>query len=205
MSLPFILILVGFAYVVIFGGMALLRREGLSLRLAIESIIITGLTLLLVYMGVNVHPVLFLLVVYLITMRVRLIVELATILAKRENFKTSEQLFNLALRLWPDQTGKFIVYVNQGTALLQQGNLDEASKIFKEIIDDSSSGYLGRKYEAAALYNLGVVYLRKNQPGEAKAEFNKAIETMPASEYAKQAAQALDRLHKNTHSNSSQP
>jgi tetratricopeptide (TPR) repeat protein len=191
-----ILVIVGLAYIVIFGGMALLRREGLSLRLAAESVVLTILTAALTLIGVNIHPVAFLLVLYLVTMRVRLLVELATISAKRGRFGPSERLFALALRLWPDQTGRFIVKVNHGASLLQQGKLDEALTMFKEILEQQASGFLGRKYEAAAHYNLGVVYLRKNMEGEAIVAFNKAIDTLPGSEYARRAAQALEQRRK---------
>lgn len=192
-----ILVIVGLAYIVIFGGMALLRREGLSLRFAAESIILTILAAALTWAGVGVHPVVFLFILYLITMRVRLLVELATIYAKRGSFGTSERLFALALRLWPDQTSRLIVKVNHGTALLQQGKLEDALAMFKDVLDQKSSGFLGRKYEAAAHYNLGVAYLRKNMEGQATVAFNTAIDTLPASEYARRAAQALEqRRHK---------
>jgi tetratricopeptide (TPR) repeat protein len=192
-AFPSILLIVGLAYVVIFGGLALLRREGLSLRFAVESIVLTILVAALALAGVGVHPVIFLFILYLVTMRVRLLVELATIFAKRGRFETSERLFTLALRLWPDQTSRLIVMVNHGTSLLQQGRLDEALAMYKEILDQKSSGFLGRKYEAAAHYNLGVVYLRKNMEGQATVAFNSAIDTLPASEYARRAARALEQ------------
>ena len=193
MAFPSILLIVGLAYIVIFGGLALLRREGLSLRLAVESIVLTVLFAVLALAGVGIHPVIFLFILYLITMRVRLLVELATILAKRGNFGASERLFDLSLRLWPDQTSRLIVKVNHGTSLLQQGRLDEALAMFKDILAQKSSGFLGRKYEAAAQYNLGVVYLRKNMEAPATVAFNTAIDTLPASEYARHAALALEK------------
>jgi len=60
MSTPVLLILVGLAYIVLFGGLSLLRREGLSTRLALESLLHhrtgSGLAALT---GWNIHPVLF--------------------------------------------------------------------------------------------------------------------------------------------------
>ncbi len=190
---PTILVIVGFAYIVLFGGMALLRREGLSLQFALESIVLTALFALLSLAGVGLHPVLFLFILYLVTMRVRLVVELGTLFARRGRFGTVERLYALALRLRPDQTNRLIVQVNHGAALLQQGRLDEALAMLTGVLGQKPSGFLGRKYEAAAHYNLGVVYLRKDMASQAIEAFNKAIETLPASEYARGAARALER------------
>jgi len=199
----FMVFFVGLVYIIIVGGMALLQREGLSLRFALESIFLTILTAALAAAGANVHPIVFLLVLYLITMRVRLMVELATIYAKRGRFEISERLFALALHIWPDQTNRLIVKVNYGTLLLQQGNLEKSIATFKEILDQQKSGYLGRKYEAATHYNLGIAYLRKNLEAQAAVEFNSAIDTLPASVYARRAAQALEqRRHKGSNKSS---
>ncbi len=193
MPIPSILVIVGFAYIVLFGGLALLRREGLSLRFAIESVVLTGIFALLSLVGINLHPVLFLFILYLVTMRVRLVVELATMFARRGRFETAERLYALSLRLWPDETSRLIVQVNHGAVLLQQGQLDEALAMLTGVLEKKSSGFLGRKYEAAAHYNLGVVYLRKNMEMQAIEAFNQAIDTLPASEYARGAARALER------------
>lgn len=193
----FMVFFVGLVYIIIFGGMALLRREGLSLRFALESVFVTIIAAALAAAGANVHPIAFLLVLYLITMRVRFMVELATLYAKRGRFEISERLFALALHIWPDQTNRLIVKVNYGTLLLQQGNLEKSIATFKEILDQQKSGYLGRKYEAATHYNLGIAYLRKNLEAQATVEFNSAIDTLPASVYARRSAQALEqRRHK---------
>ncbi len=189
----FFLVIVGFAYVIIFGGMALLRREGLSLRFALESILITAVFAGLSLPGLNIHPVIFLFVLYLLTMRVRLLVELGTMQARRGRFAASERLYRLALNAWPDQTGRLIAETNRAALLLQQGQLDDSLAMLKNILDQKPAGFLGRKYEAAAYYNLGVVYLRKNMDGQATEAFNKAIDTLPASEYARGAARALER------------
>jgi tetratricopeptide (TPR) repeat protein len=195
MGIPVIILLVGLAYVVLFGGLALLRREGLSLRFAFESAIITGLTSGLAAMtGAQVNPVLFLIFLYLITMRVRILIDLGVIFARQGKFSTAGRLYALAARLWPDATNGLILNVNQATLFLQENKLDESIAMFTNVLQQANQGFLGVKYEAASHYNLGVAYLRKNTTGHATVEFNATIDTWPASLYAQRAQQALDRL-----------
>jgi tetratricopeptide (TPR) repeat protein len=194
MTLPIMLLFVGFAFIILFGGLSLLRREGLSLRFAMEALLITGLASgLAALTGLYIHPVFFLLFLYLVTFRVRILVDLGTYFARRKDFSQAERFYRLAERLWPDRTGSLILQVNRGTTLLQSGKLDEAVDVFKTILDQKSSGYLGRKYEAATYFNLGVAYLRKGLEGQATVAFNTVIDTLPVSEYARRASQALDR------------
>ena len=195
MSLPLIILLVGLSYVVLLGGLALFRREGLSLRFAIEAASITALSSGLVAVtGIQLNPVLFLILLYLLTMRVRLLVDLGNVLARQgKNFQAGK-LYTLASNLWPDISGRLVLEVNQATLLLQENKLDEAIAMFTEVLQQAGQGYLGIKYEAAAHFNLGVVYLRKELPARATIEFNEVINTWPASLYAHRAQEALDRL-----------
>ena len=194
MSLPVLLLIEGFAYVVIFGGLSLLRREGLSLRFAIEATLITlavsGLTAL---SGYPTHPALFLFLVYLLTMRVRLLVDVGNSFAQRQQYNRAEVFYNLAGRLWPDPTGKNIILLNQAVMLFQRGATDEAIAALTGILQKSSEGFLGLRHEAAAHYNLGAAYRRKGLEAQAIREFNAVIDTWPASEYARNAAAALEK------------
>lgn len=194
LSSPLILLLVGFSYIVLFGAISLLKREGLSKRFAFEALIITlivgGLTALA---GVQTHPVLFLILLYLLTMRVRLLVDLGNIFARRGQFELADKLYKLADRLWPDATNRLILKVNQGTSFLQQKKLDEAITIFNDILEQAEQGYLGVKYEAATHYNLGVAYLRKHMDARAAIAFNAVIDTWPVSEFARRAEVALEK------------
>lgn len=193
-SLPVILLLEGFSFVVLFGAVSLLKREGLSRRFAIEAVIFTlivsGITALT---GIQTHPVLFLILIYLLTMRVRILVDLGNIFARRGQFELADKLYTLAEGLWPDSTNRLILKVNQGTSLLQQKKLDEAIAIFTDVLDHATQGHLGVKYEAAAHYNMGVAYLRKNMDARASIAFNAVVDTWPASEYARRAEVALER------------
>ena len=193
MSLPVLILLLGFLYVVLFGALAWLRREGLSGRFAVEATVITliasGLTALTNF---PTHPVAFLFIVYLLTMRVRLVVDVGNLLAQRGKFAQADRLYALAMRLWPDGAGRLVVQVNQGVSHLQQGALDEAIDIFKGVLQNAQ-GYLGIKYEAATHYNLGVAYRRKGMEAPATMEFNAVLDTWPVSEYARRAQLALEQ------------
>ena len=194
MNLPIILLIEGFSFVVLFGLVSLLKREGLSRRFAIEggifTLLVSGVTALA---GLQTHPVIFLILIYFLTMRVRILVDLGTILASRGQFAQADKLFQLAAKLWPDATNHLILQVNQGTSLLQQKKLDEAIDIFNDILEQAGQGYLGVKYEAATHYNLGVAYLRKNMDAKASIAFNAVIDTWPASLYARRAEIALEK------------
>jgi tetratricopeptide (TPR) repeat protein len=197
MSLHLMIGLIGLLYIVVFGGLAVLRREGLSTRFAVESIIVTAIAVILVVLTrIQIHPVLFLLLLYLITLRVRILVDLANIFARRGNYLQAEKIYNLAYHVWPDQTSDLIIKVNHAISLLQKNQLDESISMFTEVLTRANTGYLGVKYEAAAHYNLGVAYLRKDENSKATIEFNAVLDTWPASLYAQQAQQALERQRK---------
>jgi tetratricopeptide (TPR) repeat protein len=190
--MPTLLLLVGFLYALLVGLLAFLRREGLSAQFAIESIAITvifsGLAALT---GIVVHPVLFLVILYIVTMRVRLLVDLGNSFARRSNFDTAEKIYAFISRLWPDRAGRLIVEINQGTLCLQKGAIDDAIRVFKSILENASQDRLGAKYEAAAHYNLGQAYRRKDMEAQAIVEFNAVLDTWPASEYARRASSIL--------------
>ena len=204
MSLPVLLLLEGFAYVVLLGVLTLLRRERLSMQFAIESIVFTGLVSgMTVLTGFPTHPALFLALIYLLTMRVRLLVDLATVFARRGQFARADQLYTLASRLWPDPPSRLILLVNQATSLLQQNKLDEAVAGFTGVLQQAGHGYLGVKYEAAAHYNLAIAYLRKNMEARAVIEFNAVMDAWPASQYARRAEAALEKHRRKDQSSTS--
>jgi tetratricopeptide (TPR) repeat protein len=194
-SLPLLLLLEGLLYVVFFGALSLFRREGLSIPFAIEALVITAVaTGLTAFTPLTVNPIVMLVIVYLVTMRVRLLVDLGTLFAQRGQFARSDRLFALAMRLWPDQTGRLMIQVNQGVACLQRKSLDEAITIFKSVLGQVGQGYLGVKYESAAHYNLGVAYRRKNMEAQAITEFNAVLDIWPASVYARRAELVLAQM-----------
>ena len=200
MDLHIMIGLIGLLYILAFGGIGLLRREGLSIRFAVEAVIVTAIAVLLVVLvDIQIHPVLFLLVLYFITLRIRILVDLANIFARRGNYVQAEGIYNFAARLWPDTTNDLIIKVNNAILLLQKNQLDESISMFKDVLIQADNGYLGIKYEAASHFNLGVAYLRKGNDSMAIIEFNTTIDTWPASLYANRAETALERQrHKTT-------
>ena len=197
MDLRLLIGLIGLLYIVVFGVMALLRREGLSIRFAVEAVVLTAIVVILVWLTrIQIHPVLFLLLLYVITLRVRILVDLANVFARRGNFVQAERIYDLASHVGPDQTSDLIIKVNHAIMFLQKNQLNESISIFTEVLSQANQEYLGVKYEAAAHFNLGVAHLRNNNASMATVEFNAVLDTWPASLYARRAQEALERQHR---------
>lgn len=192
---PHLLIaLVGLLYVLFFGVLSLFRREGISLRFAVEAILITALAVGLSLAGnVPVNPALFVIVLYLITMRVRLLVDVGNFLARRGNHAAAARVYALAHRLWPDDASRLLILLNQGVLALHCNRLGEAIDTFRQVLAATGTGYLGVRTESACHYNLGVAYQRQGLDAQAVLEFNAVLDTWPATEYARYARIALEK------------
>ncbi len=192
---PYLLVaLTGLLFVLFFGLLSVLRREGISLRFTFEAIVLTAVVALIVALtGMDLNPVFFVLLLYLITMRVRLFIDLGNFLARRRNYAAAERAYALAHRLWPDESGRLLVQLNQAVLALHCDRLDEAVTIFRRVLEASDSGYLGIKSQAAGHYNLGVAYQRQGLDAQATLEFNQVLDTWPVTEYARYARIALNR------------
>lgn len=194
---PMLLLLVGLCYVLVFGGLSWLRREGFSLRFALEAVIITLIVAgLAAFTSFQMNGVFLILLLYVITMRVRLLVDLGTFLGRRGQRDRASSVFELASRLGPDTAGRLILQINQGVLKLQEGDLDEAISRLKGVLEQAGGGFLGAKHECATHYNLAVAYERKGLDAQAVVEFNAALDTWPSSEYGRRAAAALERRSK---------
>ena len=188
-----LLILVALLYILMVGGLSALRREGLSLQFALEVIVVAGLAVVFsLVTGQVIHPAIFLIVIYLATMRARLLVDLGNLLARRGYHDRASNLYNLALQLKPDGPGRQIVTLNLAVHRLKRGQLSQAVTMLENLLTDSQ-GHLGLKYEAAARYNLAVGYRRQGNETKAVVEFNKVIDVMPGSLYASSAQIALEK------------
>jgi tetratricopeptide (TPR) repeat protein len=189
-----VLILTACLYVLVFGGLSLLRREGLSVQFALEAV---ALTILLVggswLTGIRLSPFLLLIILYLVTMRSRLLVDVANMFAQRRRYDMAFRLYRLALAWWPDASSRLIVLVNQGAAELHRGQIEAAIRTFEGVLGGEKRSGLGIKYEAACHYNLGYAYERKGEDTKAAAQYNEAIDVLPGSVYAKAAQAALRR------------
>jgi tetratricopeptide (TPR) repeat protein len=187
-------VLVGLFYILIIGGISLLRREGLSMQLALESLLIIALAVLLgSAAGTSVDPIILFIILYLITMRARLLTDLANLLFKRRGYATAASLYRLALRLFPDRTARHVVLVNWGVARLQTGDVEGAIATLQGVLTSAhEQGGLGHKYEAACCYNLALAYRKAGEDVKAVLQLNQVIELFPASVYS----QAAERLLK---------
>jgi tetratricopeptide (TPR) repeat protein len=184
------LVLVGLVYVLLVAILSTLRREGFSYQFVVEALIGTGLAVLVaVTTGWAMHPVFLLAFLYLLTMRARLLVDLANALVGRGQDKLASSLYRLALRLRPDQTARQIVRLNQAIHYLKQNHVEEAIAALGELLRESMSP----KHEAAGRYNLAVAYQRQGNDARATVEYNKVVDLMPASLYGMGAQKALQR------------
>ena len=191
---PFLLFFIGLLYIIAMGALSLLRREGLSIRFAVESLLLIALIGGLAFAtGFVMHPVFFLILLYLVTMRVRLMVDLGNSFASRRRLDTADRIYGLAQWLGPDPASQVNIAINKGVVRLQQGMLDEAMRMFQKILTARGKSSLGIKNEAACQYNLGVTYQRKGMETEATRAFKAVLEVWPVSEYARRAAVALAR------------
>jgi tetratricopeptide (TPR) repeat protein len=189
-----LLLLVASLFILVFGGLGFIRREGLSVQFALEA---AGLTVLLVggtwLLGVPLNPFLFLALLYLVTMRSRLTVDLANFFIRRDQPKLAFRLYHLSLAWWPDAPSRLIVLTNIGAAQVYTGQLDAAIETLEGVLELERRSGLGLKYEAACHYNLAYAYEKKGEDAKAIAQYNEAIDAFPGSVYAKAAQAALNR------------
>jgi tetratricopeptide (TPR) repeat protein len=187
-----LILFTGILYVLGFSVLTLLRRQRVPIQFAIEGLIITGIAAVIAATVMPVDPFLFLIIIYLVTMRVRLLVDLGNWFTSRQKFDRSLALFSLALRLKPDETSNRIVLINRGVTLLRMQRPEEAYTTLKEALSDITLRP-GAKYLAAGFYNLGLACRRTGREDEAIQHFNEAINKLPNSIYAYGARQALKK------------
>jgi len=189
-----LLLSVACLYILVFGGLSFLRREGPSVQFALEVIVVTVLVLGLRLLGiVRIGPFLFLILLYLITMRSRLVVDAANLLAERGKYKAAFSLYRLGLAWWPDAASRLIVLTNRGTAELFGGQVETAIQTLEAVLAVENRPRLGLKYEAACRYNLGQAYAKKGDRAKAVQQLNEVIDLIPGSRYAQAARITLTR------------
>ena len=187
-----LILLVGLLYLLGFGALSFMRRQGLSTRFAIEGLIITAVGAGLAFTSVPVPPVIFVIVIYLVTMRVRLLVDMGNWFTSRRQYNQALALFRLALRLSPDAVSRQIVLINRGVTQLRMQEPEAAYLTLEEALAEEPVRP-GAKYLAAGYYNLGLACRRTGREAEAIRHFNEAIDALPNSIYAHGARQALKR------------
>jgi tetratricopeptide (TPR) repeat protein len=181
-------------FVLAFGALGFMRREGLSIQFAVETTVLTAVLVGGSWLtGLPLNPFLFLIILYLVTMRSRLLVDVANMLVRHNRKEMAFRLYDLALALRPDAASRLIVLTNRGAALLHGGQVDEAISALQGVLAAGQRSHLGIKYEAAAHYNLGYAHELKGEDAQSVVEYNEAIEVLPSSLYARAAQSALKR------------
>ncbi|HQE93568.1 MAG TPA: tetratricopeptide repeat protein [Anaerolineae bacterium] len=185
-----LILLIGLMYILGFGGLSLLRRQGLSTRFAVESLIVSVLGAATTFVLPWFPPLVFLVVLYLITMRVRLLTDLANAFLGRKQYPRAMALYWTALRLWPDAVSRQIVLINRGVAELRAAEPEMAYTTLSEALGNQEFK-IGAHYLSAGYYNLGLAARRTGREAEAIRRFNAAIDTLPHSIYGQAARRAL--------------
>lgn len=195
-----IILTIGIFYTLIFGALSLLRREGLSTQFAIEASVITVLVIGIAWLtNTVVDPLPFLIFIYLITMRGRLLVDLANAFSSRGRQRDAIKLLQWAMSLLPDRSTRLVIQVNMGIVQLRRKNPTSALELFEEVLKDmDEGGGLGIKYEAACRYNLGKALMQQGKESEAVSQFNEVMVIYPSSIYSKAAGMALEERRSRT-------
>ncbi len=191
---PWWIVLEGLLFILLFGGLTLIRKEPLSIRFALEGLAFTALMIgLYLLTGVLIDPVLFLVLLYLLVMRARVLIDIGNFLVKRGKAESARRLYEWAGRLGAEESSKYVSQINLGACLLREGRLDEAVAMLRPVVEKAEESKLGPKYEAAARYNLGFALMRSGKTAEAVHQLNEVLELLPASVYATGARAELKR------------
>jgi len=189
-----VLILEALLFALAFGALTWLRGEGLPGRFAWEVLGITTVLLAISWVAnAPMHPVLFLVIIYLVTMRSRVLVDLGNALAARGKHEMARSILGFAQRLASDEISQTLARVNTGVLLIREKRFEEAVQLLSTTLQEIPAGHGGPKYEAACRYNLGLAHLRAGQESKAVEQFNAVIELLPNSLYARGAQAALNR------------
>jgi tetratricopeptide (TPR) repeat protein len=188
-----VLVFVLLLFVLLFAGMSLLRREPPSWRWAAE-VLVSGAVILLAARAAQAppSPLLFVVALYLLAMRVRILIDAGNLLASRGRLAAASRLYALALWLATSPTDRSAVWANQGAALLLAGQVPAATAILEKVL--SSPLELGIKLEAACRCNLGLAYLREGRVGQGRAQLHEAADLLPGSVFSRRARFALQQL-----------
>jgi tetratricopeptide (TPR) repeat protein len=188
-----LILLVALLFILVFGGLPVLRKEEPSLQLAVEVLVLTGLSIgASLLTGLRLDPVLFLIFLYLIIMRCRMLIDLGNLLSSRGRHQLALSVYRLAMRLGPDFPIRLMALISYSAVLVRVGALEEATRILEEILEKWEER-LHPKYESACHYNLGVAYARLGKESRAVREFNETIDAWPLSQCAQGARAALER------------
>jgi tetratricopeptide (TPR) repeat protein len=188
-----LILLVSLVFILVFGGLPVLKKEEPSLQLAVETLVLTGLGIgASSLIGFRLEPILFFIFLYLIVMRCRVLIDVGNLLSSRGRHQLALSVYRLAMRLGPDFSVRLTALISYGAVLVRVGALEEAIRILEAVLEKGKER-LQLKHESACHYNLGVAYMRLGKESRAVHEFNETIDTWPLSPYAQGAKAALER------------
>lgn len=191
MNIQLVTPLTGLLFILVFGGLAAVRGQRLSLQFALEGLALTAIVAALIFFaGIAVNPIFFLTVIYLITMRTRWLVDLGNFLSRRRQHSAGLAAFSLAQRLWPDAMGRMLARIGTGVAHLNAGDPESAIAVLRETLGEMPEG-IQTRYEAGSRYNLGLAYRRAGRETEANLEFRRVLAVDQNSLFAIGARAAL--------------
>ena len=188
-----VIVLAALLFILVTGGLSLLRREVPSVRLVVEVLALTGLSIgISIVTGASLNPIFFFIFLYLITMRCRVLIDLGNLLSSWGYHKAALSAYRLSMRLEPDLITRITALVSYAAVLVRVGVLEEAIRILEEVLEKHGEG-MHPKHNSACHYNLGVAYMRLGNESRAVREFNDTIDAWPLSLYATGASAALER------------
>lgn len=194
---PWLPLLLALLYIVAFGGLSLLRREPLSLRFALESLGFTALVYGIYWLTrALIHPVLFVVLLYVLTMRAQMLVDLGNLLARQGRWTEARRLYDLGCRISTSDPSRWAACINTGACFLKEGRLEEAIQTLSALVESADKGHLSPKHEAACRYNLGLALMRSGKSAEAVHQLNEVIDLLPGSVYAIGANAEIKRYRK---------
>lgn len=192
MESPLVIPLIGLVYVLGFGALSYVRGQGLSVRFAVEGLLFTAIGAALKYASVPIHPLLFLIALYLLTMRVRLLVDMGNWFCGKGKVKEALALYRLALKVRPDVASRQLVLINRGVAQLRNTDPEGAYVTLTQALM-GERGQIGARHWAACYYNLGLACRRTGREAEAIRRFNEAVDAWPNSIFGEAAARELKK------------
>lgn len=188
-----LILLVALLFILVFGGLPVLKKERVSLQLAVEVLVLTGLSIgASLLTGLRLDPILFLIFLYLIVMRCRLLIDLGNLLSSRGRHQPALSIYRLAMQLAPDFPIRLTALISYSAVLVRIGALEEAIRILEGVLEKGRER-LQPKHESACHYNLGVAYLRLGRESRAVREFNETVDAWPLSPYAQYAQTVLEK------------
>lgn len=189
-----VLLLEALLFGLCFGALSWLRGEGLPKRLVLEVMVVTATLLgLSLALGRPIHPILFLVIVYLVTMRCRLLVDLANWLTRRGKHETALKVLAVAGRVAGDEASRSLVRLNTGVVWIRQRRFDEAVGQLSDLLATLRRVPCGPNNEAACRYNLAVANLKAGRQREAMDLFQSVVDLRPNSLFARASGAALER------------